>query len=402
MSPVVRQSARAPSKTRRPARQGRQDQPSTGRTPALTATPRRTATAAVKSRRIPGAKKIVNDLLPAFSRQLAAMLTAGMPIVTSLEALEEQADNPNFRTLVGNVRRSIEGGSAFSEALRNYPSVFDDLYANMVRGGETGGQLAETIGRLAGFLEATAKLRRKIKSAMMYPTIVLCIAIAIAIAMIVFIVPVFGSMFADFGAKLPGPTQVLLDLSDFLRLHGLYVLGAVIIVAVAFKKWKSTEKGAYTWDQLRLRFPVFGELNRKVAAARFARTFGQLIRSGVPILNALEIVAGATGNSVTGRIIYEARSAVEKGEPLSTALVHQKVFPAMLVRMLQAGEKTGKVDEMMSSIADFYDDEVETMLTGLTSLLEPLLMVFLGVIIGGIVLCMFLPIFKMGEIVGQG
>ncbi len=328
------------------------------------------------------------------------MLTAGMPIVAALEALQEQTDNPNFKMVISHIRGSIENGSAFSESLRQYPSVFDDLYANMVRGGETGGQLAETIGRLAGFLEASAKLRRKVKSAMMYPTIVLCIAIAIAIAMILFIVPVFGDMFADFGADLPGPTQALLNVSDFLRAYGIYIAIVITVAVVRFKRWKKTEQGAYTFDNFVLRTPVFGELNKKVAAARFARTFGQLIRSGVPILTALEICSGATGNRVAGRVVINAREAVEKGEPLSTAMIEQTVFPIMMVRMLQAGEKTGKIDEMMDSIADFYDDEVETMLAGLTSLLEPLLMVFLGVVIGGIVLCMFLPIFKMGEVVG--
>jgi len=352
--------------------------------------------------RVPGANKIVDKELPSFSRQLAAMLSAGMPIVASLEALEDQAENPNFKLVIGRIKKSIENGAAFSESLRQFPSVFNDLYCNMVRGGETGGQLAETIGRLAGFLEASANLKRKVKSAMMYPVIVLCIAITIAIGMIMFIVPVFGEMFASFGGKLPGPTQALLNMSGFLRRYGIFILMGVIGLVVAFKKWKATPQGAFALDQFFLKAPVFGELNRKVAAARFARTFGQLTRSGVLILNALEIVSGATGNKVAGKVIMDARTAVEKGEPLSSAMVNQTVFPLLLVRMLQAGEKTGKIDEMMDSIADFYDDEVETMLGGLTSLLEPLLMVFLGIIIGGIVLCMFLPIFKMGEVVGGG
>jgi type IV pilus assembly protein PilC len=284
--------------------------------------------------------------------------------------------------------------------VRQFPQVFDDLYCNMIRGGEQGGQLSETIGRLAGFLESSARLKRKIKSAMMYPTIVLCIAIAIAIAMILFVVPVFGEMFSDFGAALPAPTQILLNLSGWMRANGLYVFIGIAALVFVFKRWKATPQGAYNFDQFVLRFPVFGELNQKVAAARFARTFGQLIRSGVPILSALEIVSGATGNRVAGRVVMTARESVEKGEPLSTAMVNQTVFPVMLVRMLQAGEKTGKIDEMMDNIADFYEDEVDTMLAGLTSLLEPLLMIFLGVIIGGLVLCMFLPIFKMGEVVG--
>jgi len=389
MSPVVRAGGAPAQAKAAPAR------PATGKPAAI-------GVQKGRKQKIPGASKIQNELLPGFSRQLAAMLNAGMPIVASLDALEEQADNPNFKAVIQALRKQIENGSAFSEALRGFPSVFDDLYSNMVKGGETGGQLSETIARLADFLEASAKLRRKVKSAMMYPTIVLCIAIGIAIGMIVFIVPVFGEMFADFGAKLPGPTQALLNLSGFLKVYGIYILALVVGAVVAFKKWKATPQGAYSFDQAMLKAPVFGELNKKVASARFARTFGQLIKSGVPILNALEIVSGATGNKVAGKIIMDARTAVEKGDPLSSAMVNQDVFPVLLVRMMQAGEKTGKIDEMMDSIADFYDDEVETMLSGLTSLLEPLLMVFLGVIIGGIVLCMFLPIFKMGEVVGGG
>ncbi len=353
--------------------------------------------------KVAGASKIVEKDLPSFSRQLAAMLSAGMPIVASLEALEEQTVNPSFKMVIGRVKKSIENGSAFSEALRQFPSIFDELYANMVKGGETGGQLAETIARLAGFLESSSRLRRKVKSAMMYPVIVLCISIAIAAGLITFVVPVFGDMFKDFGKKLPAPTQFLLDMSGFLKgPGGIGVIVGITVSVIGFKKWKATPKGAYTFDMLALKAPVFGELNKKVAAARFARTFGQLIRSGVPILTVLDIVSGATGNMVSGKVIIDAKAYVEKGEPLSNALLKQTVFPPMLVRMLQAGEKTGKIDDMMDSIADFYDDEVETMLGGLTSLLEPLLMIFLGIIIGGIVISMFLPIFKMGDAVSGG
>jgi type IV pilus assembly protein PilC len=269
----------------------------------------------------------------------------------------------------------------------------------MVRGGESGGQLAETIARLAGFLEASAKLRRKVKSAMMYPIIILSIAMIIATAMIVFIVPVFGEMFDDFGAELPKPTQFLLNVSAFLKSYGIYIIMGIVGLVIAFKRWKQTPSGGYKLDKILLNAPVFGELRKKVASARFARTFGQLIKSGVPILQALDIVSGATGSVVAEKVIRDASKAVENGEPLSNAMIKQPVFPILLVRMLQAGEKTGKIDEMMDNIADFYDDEVETMLAGLTSLMEPLLMVFLGVVIGGIVLCMFLPIFKMGEVV---
>ncbi len=352
-----------------------------------------------RKKRIPGSKKIVNDVLPAFSRQLAAMLSSGMPIVAALEALEEQTDNPNFKPVIAGIKESIEGGAAFSEALAHFPTIFDDLYVNMVRGGESGGKLPETIARLATFMEASGRLKRKVKSAMMYPIIVLCIATLLAIGMILFIVPVFGNMFADFGAQLPAPTQFLLNVSAFMKKYGLYIGSVIGIALFAFNKWKATPAGGLSFDRMKLKMPVFGELTSKVAAARFARTLGQLIHSGVPILNALDIVSGATGNKAAGEVVKKAHTAVENGDPLSSAMIDQTAFPKMLVRMLQAGEKTGKIDVMMDNIADFYDDEVETMLEGLTSLLEPLLMVFLGVVIGGIVLCMFMPIFKMSEVV---
>lgn len=388
MSPVVRSASRTPAS-------GQKTEKSTVSSRA--SKPRGDAKS--KGTRVPGAKKIVGTLLPGFSRQLSAMLSAGMPILTSLEALHDQATNPNFKRAISDVGKSIENGSALSDAMAQFPSVFDELYTNMIKGGESGGQLAETIARLASFLEASAKLRSKVKSAMMYPTIVLCLALAIATGLILFVVPVFQEMFTSLGGKLPGPTQFLVDLSHGMRKNGLYIFMGLVAVIVSFQKWKSTPSGAYRFDAFVLRTPVFGELQKKVAASRFARTFGQLIRSGVPILTALDITSGATGNKVAGEIVTNAKNVVEKGDLLSSALVNQKVFPIMLVRMLQAGEKTGKIDEMMDNIADFYDDEVETMLNGLTSLLEPLLMVFLGVIVGGIVVSLFLPIFKIGEVI---
>ena len=350
---------------------------------------------------VPGSKKICYHLLPTFSRQLAAMLSAGMPIVASLTALEEQEENPHFKAVVAQVRASIENGAALSESLAPFPSIFDRLYVNMVRGGETGGQLAETIARIATFLESSAKLRRKVKAAMTYPVIVLSIAMVIALGMILFIVPVFAGMFADFGADLPGPTQFLINLSDGMKTLGPFIVPIIGVMIVGFKKWKNTESGGYALDQFKLRIPVFGELAIKVASARFARTFAQLIHSGVPILTALEITSGATGNRVTEQIIMEARDAVERGDSLSSSLLGQTTFPQIMVRMLGAGEKTGKIDEMMNSIADFYDDEIEATLASLTSLIEPFLMVFLGVVVGGILIGMFLPIFKMGEIVNM-
>lgn len=351
---------------------------------------------------VPGASKIVNQYLPGFTRQLGAMLAAGMPIVSCLRALEEQADHKPFKAVIAQMRGSLEGGQPLSDALRQYPTVFEDLYCNMVGGGEKSGDLSETMARLASFLESSAKLRRKVKSAMMYPTIVLLLSIAISIGLILFVVPVFGDMFKDFDAKLPAPTQFLLDLSAFMRKNVLYMIAGLGGGIFLFRKWKKTDAGAYAWDQLMLKLPVFGKLNRFTVSARFARMLSQMTRSGVPILSALKIVSGSTGNRVAGRIVEKASAAVEKGDPLSEGLMNQNVFPIGLVRMLQAGEKTGSINDMMDSIADYYEDEVDTLVSGLTSLLEPLLMVFLGLIIGGVVISMFLPIFKMGEIVGKG
>ncbi len=351
---------------------------------------------------VPGARKIVNKSLSGFTRQLSAMLAAGMPIISCLSALEEQTDDKHFKPVIKQLRASLENGMSTSEALTQFPTVFDFLYINMVAGGEKSGDLSGTMARLAGFLESSAKLRRKVKSAMMYPLVVLSIAGIIAICLVVFVVPVFGEMFADFGSELPGPTQLLLDASDFLRTHGWIVLVVLIALGYVFKKWKATDKGSYIWDGFMLKLPVFGQLNKLVVAARFGRMLSQMSRSGVPILGALKIVAGSTGNRVAGRVVENAYETVEKGDPLSAGLLNQKVYPIGMVRMLQAGEKTGSVDDMMDSIADYYEDEVESMLAGLTSLLEPILMVILGIVIGGLVMCMFMPIFKMGEVIGGG
>ncbi|MDO9543378.1 MAG: type II secretion system F family protein, partial [Kiritimatiellia bacterium] len=325
--------------------------------------------------RVIGAKKIRAKELPPFSRQLSAMLLAGMPLIQTLAALQDQTSDKNFQNVIAGLKNHLQGGASFSEALQNYPTIFDQLYVNMIKAGESGGQLGETAGRLAGFLESSAKLNRKVKSAMSYPVVVLCIALAIAIAMILFIVPVFSGMFADFGAQLPGPTQFLVNLSGMLRKYGLFVLALLVVVIIIFKKWKQTPTGAYQLSLFVLKFPIIGELNQKVATSRFARTFAQLLKSGVPILRAMEIVSQATGSKVFEAAIMDASNTVERGEPLSSALIKYKCFPKLLVHMMAAGEKTGKIDEMMQNIADFYDDEVEVMLDGLTSLIEPLLMI---------------------------
>ena len=396
MSPLVRSAA--PGAKARPAPVATAPVKAAGR-----AAPARKSAARPKAgrTRIAGAKKIVAKDLPSFSRQMAAMLAAGLPVVAALETIEEQTANPNFKIALQEVRRSIEGGSSFSESLQLLPEIFDTLYVNMVRSGEQSGQFAETMKRIGELLDANARLRRKVKSAMTYPIVVLSMALVIATGMIIFIVPVFANMYKDFGSKLPGPTQFLVDISNGLKTYSPIIIPLIITGVFVFKRWKRTENGALALDSFALKAPVVGGLVQKVAIARFARTLSQLVQSGVPILGAMEIVSKACGNKIIENAIMDARHSVEHGDTLSVGLSNKACIPTLVVRMMAAGERTGKVDEMLGSVADTYDDEVESMLASLTSMLEPLLMVVLGVVIGGIVICMFLPIFKMSEVVAK-
>lgn len=346
-----------------------------------------------------GARKIRLKELSVFTRQISAMLSAGMPLVQTLCAMEEQTDNKNFKPVISGIRSRVEGGAMYSESLAYYPSIFDELYVSMMRAGEVGGIMPDTCARVATFLEASNRLRAKVKSAMMYPSVVICVSILLATALIMFIVPVFVDMFSDFGADLPGLTQALLDFSHLLTSYWYIAIALVSGSIYGIKRYYKTDKGQYKIDELKLRFPGLGELATKIAVSRFASTFAQLMHSGVPIIESLEIVGLATGNRVIGDSLLKAQKTIQEGEPLSRALEPNKYYPRMLVHMLSAGEKTGQVEEMMDKVAEFYDNEVETMLAGLTSLIEPLLMVFVGVIIGTIVVAMFLPIFKMSEIV---
>ncbi|MCF7847913.1 MAG: type II secretion system F family protein [Kiritimatiellales bacterium] len=350
---------------------------------------------------VKGSRKIRLKELSVFTRQVSAMLGAGMPLVQTLMAMEEQTDNKNFKPVVAGVRQKVEGGSMYSEAIACYPSIFDELYISMMRAGEVGGILPDTCARVALFLESSNRLRAKVKSSMMYPAVVMIVALALSTALIVFIVPVFARMFADFGSELPGPTQFLMNVSELVKKNWFIVIAVIAAQSYAYKWYKGTDKGAYTIDEIRLRFPIFGTLATKIAVSRFASTFAQLLHSGVPIMESLEIVGLATGNRVIGDSLLDAKTIIEGGEPLSAALDGNKYYPRMVVHMLTAGEKTGQVEEMMDKLAEFYENEVETMLGGLTSMIEPILMVFIGGIIGGIVVCMFLPIFKMGEVVSM-
>jgi type IV pilus assembly protein PilC len=357
---------------------------------------------ASKTRKKNGTVKETDTVL--FTRQLATMIEAGISLVQALTALYEQCDpkrQRNLRNVISDVTSRVQGGDTFHEAIGKHPRVFNRLYVSMVKAGEHGGLLAEILDRLAGFLEATARLRKKVKSAMTYPVIVICIAFAITTFLIVKVVPIFGEIFKDFGAQLPAPTQFLIDVSDFIR--GNWYLLALGIGGTIFgvRYFLRSKRGKQLSDRWKLKLPVFGPLVHKICMSRFSRTFAQLIRSGVPILEVLEIVGGTSGNHVIESSIASVTQDIEKGDNLSVALSKKKIFPPMLLRMVSAGEATGKVDTMLEKMADFWDEEIEAMLDAMTSLIEPMLIVFLGVIVGGIVIAMFLPIFKLNEIVSQ-
>ena len=337
--------------------------------------------------------------LVVFTRQLATMIDAGLPLVQTLTVLEEQTTSRTFGPVLRHVTERVERGGAFSEALAEHPKVFNRLYISMVQAGETGGLLSEILDRVATYQESSARLKKKVKSAMSYPVIVCCIALCISLFLVLKVIPVFADIYKDFGGKLPMSTQVLIQISNVLRHYFPFVVIGAGASAYGLVRLKKTERGAWTWDRWKLRLPVFGKLIHKVSLARFTRTFAALIRSGVPILETLRIVGQSSGNKLIESSALGMVDRIEKGDSIAVAMGQYTVFPLMLVRMVAAGEQTGKVDVMLEKISDFYDEEIEATLSGLTALIEPLLIVFLGVVVGSIVICMFLPIFKLNQIV---
>jgi type IV pilus assembly protein PilC len=345
-----------------------------------------------------GGKVALADLV-IFTRQLATMIDAGLAMVQSLQGLAEQTTNKVMRDVIKDVCTRVEGGDSFSEALQKHPKAFNRLYVCMVAAGEKGGLLAEILARLAVYLENAARLRKKVKSAMMYPAVVTVVAILITTFLLIKVVPVFGEIFSSFGAKLPAPTLFLINLSNFVK-HWIIALllgGGGMVYAWFY--FIQTKAGRHFWDSRRIKLPIFGSIAHKICLARFTRTLASLVRSGVPILEVLNIVSQTVGNVVMENAIKVAAGDIERGESISTALSKHPIFPNMILRMITAGEQTGKIDNMLERISDFLDDEIETTLSGLTALIEPILIVFLGVVVGGMVICMFLPIFKMSEIV---
>jgi type IV pilus assembly protein PilC len=347
-----------------------------------------------------GGKVALADLV-IFTRQLATMIDAGLAMVQSLQSLADQTSNKVMRDVIRDVCTRVEGGDSFSDALQKHPKVFSRLYVCMVGAGERGGLLAEIMARLAVYLENTARLRKKVKSAMMYPTVVSVVAVAITIFLLIKVVPVFGDIFKSFNAELPAPTQFLINISKAVQSYALLM---IIVAGGGIYGWIyfiRTPAGRHFWDASRIRLPVFGQIAHKICLARFTRTLASLVRSGVPILEVLQIVSQTVGNMVMENAIKVAATDIERGESISSALGKHPVFPTMIIRMLTAGEQTGKIDNMLERISDFLDEEIETTLSGLTALVEPILIVFLGVVVGGMVICMFLPIFKMPEIVSK-
>jgi type IV pilus assembly protein PilC len=344
--------------------------------------------------------KVTRKDVVIFTRQFSTMIDAGLPLVQGLTVLTDQADNKTFKNILKGITKDVEGGSTLAEALKKHPKVFDDLYVNLVAAGEVGGVLDTVLQRLATYIEKAEKLRSKIKGAMIYPAVVVAIAIIVLSVILIFVIPVFEEMFKSVGSALPLPTQVVVNLSRFVKSNVHYLIGAFILLGVLFRFYRRSVGGRKKTDALLLKLPIFGPLLKKVAVARFTRTLSTMISSGVPILDALEIVAKTSGNVILEEVIYEVRASIAEGQTIAEPLSETGIFPGMVVQMISVGEATGALDTMLEKIADFYDDEVDAAVEALTSMLEPLLMVFLGGTIGGMVIAMYLPIFKMAAALG--
>jgi type IV pilus assembly protein PilC len=334
------------------------------------------------------------------TRQFATMIDAGLPLVQCLDILYSQQDNRTFRKILKNIKEDVEEGSTFADALKQHPEAFDDLFVNLVAAGEIGGILDIILNRLAAYIEKASKLKKKVKGAMTYPIVVMVIAVMVVAVILIFVIPVFESMFADFGRALPLPTQIVVAISDFVKGYVIYMIVGMALLVFLFRRFYKTDKGEALIDNLVLKLPVFGMLIRKVAVAKFTRTLGTMISSGVPILDSLEIVAATAGNRTIEEAIRETRQSISEGRTIAEPLADSEVFPSMVVQMISVGEATGALDTMLSKIADFYDDEVDVAVEALTSMLEPFMMVFLGGTIGGLVVAMYLPIFQMAGAMG--
>jgi len=348
-----------------------------------------------------GAPKVTDKDIVIFTRQLATMIDAGLPLVQCLDILGQQTTAVALSKVVVQVRQDVESGSTFAESLKKHPKVFDNLYCNMVAAGEAGGILDTILQRLAAYMEKFAKIKGQIKSAMIYPSVILFVAISVVSLLLVVVVPMLANIFKEAGQALPLPTRIVMAFSDFMKgWGGLGILIGCVFIFIALKQWRKTENGLIATDAFALKLPIVGSLIQRVSVAKFTRTLGTLLTSGVPILEGLIIVARTSGNKVVENAIMATRQAVSEGKTLAEPLSKAKVFPAMVVQMISVGEATGALDNMLNKIADFYDDEVDSAVAALTSMLEPVLMIFLGIVVGFVVVAMYMPIFQMGSAAG--
>jgi type IV pilus assembly protein PilC len=345
--------------------------------------------------KMPGIGGVGGKDLLVFTRQFATMIDAGLPLVQCLDILGSQMDKAAFRKVIFAVKTKVESGSTFADALKDHPKVFDELYVQLCAAGEVGGILDTILNRLAVYREKAEKLKRKVKGAMVYPCIVIIVAVGVTGVLLIKVTPVFAKMFADFGSALPAPTQFVVDLSTWLQQYIFHMVGTIVAVIVTAVMIYRNKKGRRIVDKTVLKVPLVGNVIRKVAVARFTRTLGTMISSGVPILDALEVTAKTAGNRTIEDGIYYVRSKISEGKNIAGPLLETKVFPAMVVQMIGVGEATGAMDTMLNKIADFYDDEVDTAVAGLTAMIEPILMVFLGGVVGGFLIAMYLPIFTL-------
>lgn len=345
----------------------------------------------------PKKQKITERDIVIFTRQFSTMVDAGLPLVQCLEILGRGADNKTFGEAIKKVRTDIESGANLSDALRRHPKIFDSLYCNLVEAGEAGGILDTILSRLAAYIEKALALKKKVKAAMVYPGAIVSVAFVVVAFLMVFVIPTFADVFSRGGAELPGPTAIVMGISNFFRNQWYFIFGGPVMFFFLFKRVYSTERGNIEIDRIALKLPVFGMLIKKVATAKFSRTLGTLISSGVPLIEGMDICARTAGNKIIEIAILNTIEAIKEGETIAAPLARENVFPAMVIQMVDVGESAGALDSMLSKIADFYDEEVDTAVEGLTALLEPMLMVFLGCVVGFIVVAMYLPIFKMGE-----
>jgi len=344
--------------------------------------------------------KVKEKNVVVFARIFSTMIGAGLPLIQCLDLLGQEEQNKTFKEVIKTLKEDIEAGATLTEALKKYPEIFDELFVNLVAAGESGGILDVILQRLSNYMEKAMKLKSKVKGAMTYPASVLVISIGVVVLLLLKVIPVFQKMFEGMGGQLPGPTQFLVNASAFVQSYFIYMVAVVIILVFAFRKFKSTEKGRYTLDNLALKSPVFGPLLKKVAVAKFTRTMSTMMSSGVPILDGLTIVSKTAGNVIIERALLETRKGISEGKPIAEPLAESGIFPAMVVQMIAVGEATGALDQMLAKIADFYDDEVDAAVEAMTALLEPFMMVFLGGVVGGMIIAMYLPIFKMASVVG--